>query len=141
MVIDRILLDTSAYIALQRSKIEALQIIRNTRFIYINTVILGEIKGGLRVGSKIDFNLRILQNFLAAPRIKCLPIDEETAEYYSQIYTELRRKGKPIPTNDMWIAATALQHRLPLFTYDRDFVHIENLQQGKCLDDFTAFSP
>ena len=99
-----------------------------------------EIKGGLRFGSKVDFNQIILQNFLESPRIKCLPIDEETAEYYSQIYAELRRKGKPIPTNDMWIAATALQHRLPLFTYDRDFIHIENLQQGKSLDEFTDFN-
>ena len=140
MVIDRILLDTSAYIALQRSKSEAIEIIRNTRFIYINTIIIGEIKGGLRFGSKVDFNQIILQNFLESPRIKCLPIDEETAEYYSQIYAELRRKGKPIPTNDMWIAATALQHRLPLFTYDRDFIHIENLQQGKSLDEFTDFN-
>ena len=82
---------------------------------------------------------RILQEFLKSPRIKCLPIDEETTEYYSQIYAELRRKGKPIPTNDMWIGATALQHELPLFTYDSDFMYIENLWQGKKLDDFMGF--
>ncbi|WP_417033685.1 PIN domain-containing protein [Dolichospermum circinale] len=58
---------------------------------------------------------------MESPRVKIFTIDEKTSEYYALIYSKLRKKGKPIPTNDIWIAATAIQHNLILFTYDSDF--------------------
>jgi tRNA(fMet)-specific endonuclease VapC len=73
---------------------------------------------------------------MESPRVKIFTIDEKTSEYYALIYSQLRKKGKPIPTNDIWIAATAIQHDLILFTYDSDFKSIENLKLGNCLADF-----
>jgi len=136
MAVKPILLDTCAYIAFKRNQPEAIEIIRNIEVIGVNTVIIGELLGGLMIGSKSDINRQQLQQFINSPRVKIFSIDQYTAEYYALIYSQLRRKGKPIPTNDMWIAATVIQHDLSLFTYDTDFQYIDNLNQGKCLDDF-----
>jgi predicted nucleic acid-binding protein len=56
-----------------------------------------------------------------------IPIDEITAEFYAQVYWNLKRKGNPIPTNDMWIAASTLQHGVALFTLDTHFNVIDGL--------------
>jgi tRNA(fMet)-specific endonuclease VapC len=63
-------------------------------------------------------------------------VDERTAEHYATIYVHLKRKGRPIPTNDMWIAASALRHGFALFTYDGHFQYISGLFIGKTLEDF-----
>lgn len=136
MAVKPILLDTNAYIAFKNNQTQAIEVIRNVRIIGINTIIIGELLGGLMVGSKSDFNRQQLQQFLDSPRIKIFSIDQQTSEYYALIYFQLRKKGRPIPTNDMWIAATAMQHDLSLFTYDNDFKPIDGLKQGNFLTDF-----
>jgi len=136
MAITSILLDTNAYTAFKRNKLDTLEIIRNVDIIGINSVIIGELLGGFALGNKEGINRDELQKFLSSSRIKIFNIDRETAEYYALIYKELRQKGRPIPTNDMWIAATAIQHNLILFTYDSDFLSISNLKIGNCLTDF-----
>jgi predicted nucleic acid-binding protein len=55
------------------------------------------------------------------------PIDDETAEFYSQVFHELKQKGRPIPSNDLWLAASALQHGLALATFDDHFSNISGL--------------
>jgi predicted nucleic acid-binding protein len=54
-------------------------------------------------------------------------LDEDTAEFYAKIYWDLKKKGKPIPTNDMWVAASAMRHALSLFTFDDHFTFIDGL--------------
>jgi len=56
-----------------------------------------------------------------------LQIDEETAEFYAKIYWDLKKKGKPIPSNDMWVAASAIRHGLSLFTLDEHFKSVDGL--------------
>jgi hypothetical protein len=68
-----------------------------------------------------------LEFFLSSHRIRFAPIDRNTTEYYAKIYKELRSKGKPIPTNDLWIAATAMQYGGAIFTHDSHFEHITDL--------------
>ena len=63
-------------------------------------------------------------------------IDAETAAQYAIVYRELRRRGRPIPTNDMWIAASALPHGLAVFSDDRHFHEGPDLHVGTRLDDF-----
>lgn len=130
MAIISILLDTNAYTAFKRNKFEALEIIG------VNSVIIGELLGGFAFGNKPEINRDELQKFLNSSRVNIFNIDQETAEYYAIIYSELRKKGRPIPTNDMWIAATAMQHNLILFSYDSDFLSISNLKIGSFLTDF-----
>ena len=66
-----------------------------------------------------------------------LPVEDTTADYYALVYRELRKKGRPIPTNDLWIAATALQHGLALFSYDAHFTEIDGLPVGTQWLDFS----
>ncbi|MCE2699405.1 MAG: type II toxin-antitoxin system VapC family toxin [Nostocales cyanobacterium LE14-WE4] len=136
MAIKSILLDTNAYTAFKRNQNEAVSIIGNVDIIAINSIILGELLGGFALGNKLELNRYELEKFMESPRVKIFTIDEKTSEYYALIYSQLRKKGKPIPTNDIWIAATAIQHNLILFTYDSDFKSIENLKLGNCLADF-----
>jgi tRNA(fMet)-specific endonuclease VapC len=63
-------------------------------------------------------------------------IDAETAVQYAVVYQELRRRGLPIPTNDMWIAASALQHGFAVFSDDGHFHEVPRLHVGTRLDDF-----
>ncbi len=54
-------------------------------------------------------------------------MDEETAEFYAEIYRDLKKKGSPIPSNDMWVAASAMRHGLALLTFDEHFENIDGL--------------
>jgi tRNA(fMet)-specific endonuclease VapC len=56
--------------------------------------------------------------------IAVVPITMETAERYAHIYAYLRKNGRPIPTNDLWIAASAMEHSAELLTYDAHFLHV-----------------
>lgn len=63
------------------------------------------------------------------------PITKETAKFYTQIKYKLYKKGKPIPINDRWIAASALEHNFAIFTYDQHFKNIDDLVIVNSIDD------
>lgn len=67
------------------------------------------------------------EKFLDSARVYTIMLDDETSEYYAQVFSELRQKGRPIPSNDLWLAASALQHGLALATYDEHFSNISGL--------------
>jgi tRNA(fMet)-specific endonuclease VapC len=123
----KILIDTNAYAAFKNGKKEAIQIFRMVEQIGICTVVMGELLAGFIIGSREEKNRKELSDFLCSPRVVFLLADNETSEYYARLFHQLRRKGQPIPTNDLWIAATALQHGYTVFTYDKHFSNIENL--------------
>ena len=72
-------------------------------------------------------NRKELDQFLDSPRVNLIHLDEETAEFYARVYWDMKKKGKPIPTNDLWVAASAMRHGLGLFTYDEHFDNIDGL--------------
>lgn len=123
----RILLDTSAYSAFMRGNKEALQVIQEADEIFFNPVILGELLAGFRKGDRLKRNEALLRKFLSSPRVATLPMDEETAERYAIIFDDLRKAGTPIPTHDLWIAATAMQHGLKVVTTDPHFARIAQI--------------
>lgn len=82
---------------------------------------MGELLSGFRGGTKESTNRKELEQFLDSPRVNLLTLDEETAEHYAKIYREVKKKGKPIPTNDLWVAASAMRHALAIFSYDEHF--------------------
>jgi len=67
------------------------------------------------------------KNFLDTPRVVVYSVDEEISEFYAEILNNLRKIGKPVPTNDIWIAAVAFQNGLKLFTKDMYFKAIAGL--------------
>ncbi|HAO19176.1 MAG TPA: VapC toxin family PIN domain ribonuclease [Desulfobacteraceae bacterium] len=88
------------------------------------------------LGKREKANREELNCFLNSERVKLFSVNQDTAECYSKIYQNLRQKGRPIPTNDMWIAAIALQHELPIFSYDSHFEYVDGVISGSCLSDF-----
>ena len=66
----------------------------------------------------------MLKQFLASPRVRVVDMDEETAERYAVILNSLWKIGRPIPTNDLWIAASAMQYGLTILTTDAHFNHV-----------------
>ncbi len=135
MAIRTILIDVNAYTAFKKGQPEAVEIIKHARHILLNPVILAELLSGFRVGKKSEKNRRELDLFLESKRVNLVEINSSTAEYYSEIYKELRQMGKPIPTNDIWIAATAKQYQTAIFTYDKHFSYIMDLEIVSKLED------
>jgi predicted nucleic acid-binding protein len=123
----KILLDTNSYVAFKRNEPAAVRSIRQSEFIGINATVLGELLSGFRAGSKEGANRKELNLFLESPRVQVLAIDEDTAEYYAKVFCDLKKKGRPIPTNDIWVAASAMQHGLWLVSKDEHFHEVEGL--------------
>lgn len=89
--------------------------------VFMPFIVLAEIRAGIRGGTRQEQNESNLTEFLSANRVDVLFPDEATTHFYAEILVQLRRAGTPIPTNDMWIAALAIQHDLVLLTRDRHF--------------------
>ncbi len=123
----RILIDTNIYAAFKRNDPLVVEILRTVDYIGMSVIVLGELYSGFKGGDRERKNRVELERFLDSSRVEILPVDDEVAEYYSKIYWLLKGKGKPIPTNDIWIAATAIKNGLFLLSYDDHFKEIENL--------------
>lgn len=130
-----VLVDTNAYSAFRMGRPEAVEIFRHAPLIVLSSVVLGEILAGFAAGSREESNREQLAQFLTSERVQVFPVDSGTSESYARLYLTLRKKGAPIPTNDLWIAATARQHGLAIFTYDRHFRDIEGVAAGNHLED------
>ena len=120
------MLDTSAYSAYLRGNADVKRAIREADEIYLNPVVLGELYAGFAHGGKEKRNREILRELLASPRVQVAVIDEETSERYAAIIVYLWAKGTPLPTNELWISATAMQFGLKLVTTDS---HYRNVPQ------------
>jgi len=127
MAVKSLLMDTNIYTHALRGDPQTVSILRQAREIVICSISIGELLSGFKAGKKEKKNRKELAEFLDSPRVRLCGIDEDTAEFYASVLNRLREKGKPIPTNDMWIAAVAFQHGLPLFTKDSHFGHIPGL--------------
>ena len=90
-------------------------------------IVLGELWAGFEVGSRRGINRDELDEFLNSPRVTVAPIVNATAERYARIYTYLRKNGRQIPTNDLWIAASAMEHSAVLLTADSHFFHLPQI--------------
>lgn len=120
----RVMLDTSAYSAFMRGKAWVKERLHEADEIVLNPAVIGEILAGFRRGSRTRHNRALLAQFLDSPRVRVEAIDDETAERYAVILDDLRNRGIAVPTNDLWIAATAMQHGLLLLTTDRHFARV-----------------
>ena len=131
-----VLLDTNAHTASMLGAAEVVDVVAHADRLYLNSIVLGELLGGFAAGTREPKNRAELARFLDSPRVDVLPITADTADSYALIYGGLRRKGHPIPTNDLWIAASAMEHGAALLTRDAHFSHIDGLRYGQRLGDF-----
>jgi tRNA(fMet)-specific endonuclease VapC len=123
----RAVIDTNIYVAFKRNHQSTIDKIRRLDFIGMDITVLAELYAGFRGGTKEHQNRKELELFLNNPRVHLLNHEQETAEFYALIYHNLKSQGTPIPTNDIWIAASAMQHGLALLTLDEHFSKINNL--------------
>ena len=123
----KIFIDTNIYAAFKRNDQAVVRTLKEVGFVGINVVVFGELLSGFKGGKKEEQNKRELDQFLDTPRVHLIAVDEETAEFYAKIFWDLKKKGNPIPSNDMWVAASALRYGLALFTLDEHFKHIDGL--------------
>lgn len=123
----KILLDTSAYAMFKQNITDAVEIIVGAELILISPIVLGELMFGFRNGTRFKKNMGELNNFLEHEIVELLQIGEITSDRYSRIAAKLKSKGTPIPTNDIWIAAQAIEYGAELITSDRHFEKIDGL--------------
>jgi predicted nucleic acid-binding protein len=95
--------------------------------VFIPLFVLGEIKAGFYGGTQQHRNEILLRKLLAKPTVRLLLPRRQTADRYGRLFVQLKRAGTPIPDNDLWIAALALEHDLPLITRDEHFQRIPQL--------------
>jgi tRNA(fMet)-specific endonuclease VapC len=120
-----VLLDTNIVIAFFAQETVVMQNLQAVDKFFVPSIVLGELYFGARKSSRSAQNLRRIDEL--ATKTAILGCDEKTAQRYGQIKDTLRQKGRPIPENDIWIAAIALQHNLTLITRDAHFAHIDRL--------------
>jgi len=123
----KILLDTNAYSALMRGHDEVADRVRRTEQIVFSTVVAGELLLGFRLGARLKKNMAELDAFLENPHVSLVPVTLTTADRFARIAAALRAKGRPIPTNDIWIAAHAMEAGAELLSFDVHFEAIDGL--------------
>jgi tRNA(fMet)-specific endonuclease VapC len=120
------LLDTNIVIALFANENTIKDKLAKADEVFASSVVIGELFYGAHKSSRAKENLARISEFAADSVV--LGCDTETAHYYGEIKNALRLKGRPVPENDIWIAAIAMQHGLTLITRDMHFNEIENLK-------------
>jgi len=123
----KLLLDTCAYSGFRRGVPSVVEKISGSDSVLISPVMLGELLFGFRKGAKFEENMRRLRRFLEHEAVEVAPLEEVTADRYSRIVMQLKKDGSPIPINDVWIAAQAMEHGAELLTSDRHFERVAGL--------------
>ncbi len=122
-----LVIDTNVYCDAMRGDPEAAKLLRQAESLLLPVVVYGELLAGFKGGNRERVNGDQLVAFAATERVQIAAITTETAAFYALIISQLRKKGAPIPTNDIWIAAITMEHGASLATSDRHFSWIDGL--------------
>ena len=123
----RLCLDTNAYSALGRGEEGVAQLAESSEEIVIPATVVGELMFGFLRGSRLMRNESDLNTFLSQDGVRLQPITREIAERYGYVKASLMKNGTPIPENDIWIAAVALETGTRLVSYDTHFDSVGGL--------------
>ena len=123
----RILLDTNAYAEWKRGDEAVARLVREAEEVLISAVVVGELLYGFRRGRRYEENVHELDQLLDSPYATFLPVTRTTADRFGRIAAALRTKGRPIPTNDMWIAAHAMETGADLVSFDLHFEVVDGV--------------
>ena len=124
----RVLLDTNAYSALARGDDAVLDAISEADVVYVSVVVLGELYAGFKSGSRVAANREALLRLLERPTVRTLSLTPDTAEVYASVKHALKQAGTPIPTNDVWICAHALEVGAVVITDDAHFSQVPGVR-------------
>lgn len=120
-----VLLDTSVVIRHLHRESAVTDLLEAAEALFLPAVVLGELYHGAFRGRQREKELRGIQELL--PAVTVLGVTAKTAELFGQIGAELALAGTPIPTNDVWVAALAREHGLPVATDDAHFARVRGL--------------
>jgi tRNA(fMet)-specific endonuclease VapC len=123
----KVLLDSNAYSLLMRGHGEVAGLVRRAEEVLFSAIVVGELMYGFRRGTHFERNAADLRSFLDSPYSSFVEVGPVTADRYSRIAAALRSKGRPIPTNDVWIAAHAMETGADLVSADGHFEHVEGI--------------
>lgn len=121
-------LDTNAYSEFMRGCEAAVALVESADQLWMPFVVLGELRAGFLKGSRSGINEAELSEFLASSHVAIASAGDATSRIYARVLDALRRRGKLIPTNDLWVAACALEHHAALFSFDAHFGAVEGLR-------------
>jgi len=122
-----LILDTNALSAAADLDPAALEVVARAARLAVPVIVLGEYRLGIAQSRRRSEYENWLREWMGT--VTVLDIDDETTHYYAAIGWELKRSGKPIPANDLWIAALCRQHSLPLLSRDRHFDVVKGLER------------
>lgn len=120
-------LDTNAYSNLRRGNTKILELLNNCAEIIVPAATYAELTYGFLRGGKLNENESMLNAFLQEERVSYQPVTQSIAERWGYVKASLAKNGTPIPDNDIWIAATALETGARLISYDRHFDSVGGL--------------
>lgn len=123
----KLCLDTNAYSALGRGDEAVRELVEEADEVLLPATVFGELTFGFLKGTRFAQNEKALARFLDEDGVSLLPVTREIAERYGYVKAELKAKGSPVPENDIWIAAAALETGARLVSYDTDFDRIGGL--------------
>ena len=121
------ILDTNALSAAADREPAALEVIATAERLAVPVIVLGEYRLGIAQSRHRTDYENWLREWMET--VTVLDVDEETTHHYAAMGWELKRSGKPIPANDLWIAALCRQHSLPLISRDRHFDVVRGLER------------
>lgn len=117
----RVLVDTNRYRDLCDGDPSAMEVVQQAAKLYLPFVVIAELRSGFLCGTQSRRNEKYLTMFLNSERVEALYPDENTTHHYARIFAQLRLQGTPMPFNDIWIAALAVQHDLIVYSRDSHF--------------------
>lgn len=131
----QVFLDTNAYSFFIKNDGRIVKAITQAEEVFLSVISVGELHAGFRRGVRFDENMIELRKFFRDERVHACKINVVTAKLYGDITYHLNRRGTPIPTNDIWIAAAVVESGATLVTYDEHFLKIPGLKAWKELKD------
>ena len=97
-------------------------------YLYLPSVVIGELNFGFMKGSQQQFNERKLKQFITRLRVEIIDVDADVARKYAIVFLSLQKKGTKIPINDVWIAASCMEIGGTLLTRDKHFEVVEQIE-------------
>ena len=125
----KLVLDTNIYVDFAAGVTETVEFIAaNGEYLFLPSIVLGELEYGFMKGQRRQLNERKLQQFINRLRVDIIPVDADVARKYASIYLSLRVKGTKIPINDVWIAACCMEAGGSLLSHDKHFQLISQIE-------------
>lgn len=125
---NRILLDANCYVAYLAGDKQVFEALTEAKIICMSIFVIGELYAGFKGGIREKDNRRLLNSFLKKSSVITIDASVETADFFGVIKNSLKQAGRPIPINDVWIAAHALEHGAVLVTRDKHFHWVAGLR-------------